>query len=298
MMMTSTPYLPFAHIQVQAPPLFIFLLALVPLSAAFNIKPPKHVALICDGNSRWAEQRNLHPSLGHAKGAEVLTSSLRHFRDRGVKICTFYGFSTENWSRSRTEINDIWTVMESTAISFYDTAIAENVRVRILGDLDDDRIPISLRDTLTRLEIDSGGGNRDDELQRFSTSETQADGDDLTVYIAVNYGGRSDIVNAGKRIANMVKSGEIMPEDIDESLIKKCLCTYGIPDPELIIRTGGEQRLSNFLLWDLAYSELYFSEKLWPEFDATSIDDALEWYASRCRRFGGRKLPAAMCHRR
>lgn len=189
--------------------------------------------------------------------------------------------------------------MERTAVSFYDTAIRENVRVRILGDLDDGRIPTSLRDTLARLEVDSCGGNARDGLQRLPSSETPAangdfDDDDLTVCIAINYGGRSDIVNAGRRIASLVKSGEISSEDIDEKLFEKHLCTYGIPDPELIIRTGGEQRLSNFLLWDLAYSELYFTEKLWPDFDKSSIDDALRWYASRCRRFGGRKLPASI----
>ena len=303
--MMNPTYFPLSYLQGIVPPLFTFFLVLARFSAAYSYStdilqgPPKHVALVCDGNSRWAEQRNLHPSLGHAKGAEVLTSSLRHFRDRGVKICTFYGFSTENWSRSSAEIKDIWTVMERTAISFYDTAIRENVRVRILGDLDDDRIPLSLRDILARLEVDSGGKNARDDLQRMSPSEKHAangdfDDDDLTVCIAINYGGRSDIVNAGKRIVNLVKNGEISPENVDESLFEKYLCTSGIPDPELIIRTGGEQRLSNFLLWDLAYSELYFSEKLWPEFDASSIDDALEWYAGRSRRFGGRKLPAPM----
>lgn len=173
------------------------------------------------------------------------------------------------------------------------------MRVRILGDLDDDRIPTSLRDTLARLEVDSCGGNARDGLQRPSSSETHVTdgdtyGDDLTVCIAINYGGRSDIVSAGKRLASLVKSGEISPEDIDEGLFEKHLCTSGIPDPELIIRTGGEQRLSNFLLWNLAYSELYFTEKLWPEFDTSSIDDALKWYARRCRRFGGRKLPASI----
>ena len=280
----------------------LLLLVLLHCSDAFNkVTPPKHVALICDGNSRWAEQRNLHPSIGHAKGAEVLTSSIRHLRDRGVEICTFYGFSTENWSRSSTEINDIWTVMERTAMSFYDTAIAENVRVRILGDLDDDRIPTSLRDTLTRLEMDSGGRNGYDALQSSEAHSGESTstlvtpgGDDLMVCIAINYGGRSDIVNAGKRIANLVKSGSLLPEDIDEHMFERFLCTSGIPDPDLIIRTGGEQRLSNFLLWDLAYSEVYFSDKLWPEFGTSSIDDALDWYSSRCRRFGGRKVPVSI----
>mmetsp|Transcript_6096 Transcript_6096/g.17068 ORF Transcript_6096/g.17068 Transcript_6096/m.17068 type:complete len:310 (+) Transcript_6096:1-930(+) len=284
---------------IQIPLSFtLLLLVLLHCSTAFNnVTPPKHVALICDGNSRWAEQRNLHPSMGHAKGAEVLTSSIRHFRDRGVEICTFYGFSTENWSRGGTEINDIWTVMELTARSFYDTAIAENVRVRILGDLDDDRIPTSLRDVLARLEMDSGGRNGHDlqsELHSESTSTLETPGDDLMVCIAINYGGRSDIVNAGRRIADLVKNGDLSPEDIDERMFEKFLCTSGIPDPDLIIRTGGEQRLSNFLLWDLAYSEVYFSDKLWPEFDTSSIDDALDWYSGRCRRFGGRKVPATL----
>lgn len=279
----------------------LLLLVLLHCSDAFNkVTPPKHVALICDGNSRWAEQRNLHPSIGHAKGAEVLTSSIRHLRDRGVEICTFYGFSTENWSRSSTEINAIWKVMERAAMSFYDTAIAENVRVRILGDLDDDRIPTSLRDALTRLEMDSGGRNGHDALQSQADSGESTStlvtsgGDDLMVCIAINYGGRSDIVNAGKRIANLVKSGNLLPEDIDEHMFERFLCTSGIPDPDVIIRTGGEQRLSNFLLWDLAYSEVYFSDRLWPEFGTSSIDDALDWYSSRFRRFGGRKVPLSV----
>ena len=256
--------------------------------------PPKHVALICDGNSRWAEERNLPQSVGHAKGADALTSVLRYMNSLGVQICTFYGFSTENWSRSKQEISDIWTIMERTANSFRDMAIEENVRIRILGNLDDDRIPISLRRTLDQLVKDTGGdvsyvANKNERCDDGNDDETKS----LLVCLAINYGGRSDIVRASKEIAKLVQKGELANiDDINEDTFERHLCTLGVPDPDLIIRTGGEQRLSNFLLWDLAYSELYFTDELWPDFDSDSVDDALEWYSGRCRRFGGRKVGA------
>mmetsp|Transcript_2554 Transcript_2554/g.5439 ORF Transcript_2554/g.5439 Transcript_2554/m.5439 type:complete len:336 (-) Transcript_2554:17-1024(-) len=257
--------------------------------------PPTHVALICDGNSRWAEKRSLPQAVGHAKGADALISVLRYLKRCGVKICTFYGFSTENWSRSREEINDIWMVMERTANSFRDMAVDENVRIRILGDLDDDRIPISLRETLSQLEIDTRGVINDDDYDDDNNDESSS----LMVCLAINYGGRSDIVRASREIAKLVQRGELDSiDDINEQTFEQHLCTVGLPDPDLIIRTGGEQRLSNFLLWDLAYSELYFTDELWPDFDSDSVDDALEWYSKTCRRFGGRKEKAAACSNR
>ena len=246
---------------------------------------PQHVALICDGNSRWAKQRHLPASIGHAKGADALTSALRSFKSRGVRICTFYGFSSENWSRSAEEIRDIWTVMERTAQTFHDKAMEENVCVRILGDLDDDRIPRSLKESLVQLERDTGG-NADFERSIDKTSSEQQ----LLVCLAINYGGRRDIVNAGKRIAELVKMGDLSVDEINEDVFEQHLWTSGVPAPDFVIRTGGERRLSNFLLWNLAYSEIYFTDELWPDFDAKSIDEALAWYASRSRRFGGRDL--------
>lgn len=176
--------------------------------------------------------------------------------------------------------------MERTAKSVRDMAIEENVRIRILGDLEDDRIPISLRDTLAQLEMDTGGNVDYDEKDKSNF---------LMVCLAINYGGRNDIVRAGKKIAQLIQRGELSVDGINEDTFEEHLCTSGVPNPDLIIRTGGEQRLSNFLLYDLAYSELYFTDELWPDFDASSVDDALSWYSSRSRRFGGRRMSGADC---
>lgn len=189
--------------------------------------------------------------------------------------------------------------MERTAKSFRDMAVEENVRIRILGDLDDDRIPISLRDTLSQLEIDTRGVINYDEDDDDDDNNNNNESSSLMVCLAINYGGRSDIVRASREIAKLVQRGELDSiDDINEQTFEQHLCTVGLPDPDLIIRTGGEQRLSNFLLWDLAYSELYFTDELWPDFDSDSVDDALEWYSKTCRRFGGRKEKASACSSR
>jgi undecaprenyl diphosphate synthase len=231
---------------------------------------PRHVALVCDGNSRWAEARYLPTSVGHLAGADRLIDSIQTLKRAGVQVITFYGFSTENWKRSPKEISDVLGVMEQTARTFYSKALGENVRVKILGDLQDERIPHGLRDILVKLERD--------------TCENA-----VTVCIAVNYGGRQDIVNASLRLARAVSSGQIDGDKVTEEDFSSFLYTSGIPDPDLIIRTGGEKRLSNFLLWNSAYSELYFSHVLWPDFDETCVMEALEWFSTRPRRFGGRK---------
>jgi undecaprenyl diphosphate synthase len=233
---------------------------------------PRHVAFICDGNSRWAQARGLPASAGHLQGADRLISCLQMLKRAGVECCTFYGFSTENWKRSPKEISDILFVMEQTARKFYDKAIQEGVQVKILGELEDPRIPDGLRGILQKLENDT--------YQQEST---------LTVCIAINYGGRRDMVNASITLAKAIASGELAPDDVTEDDFSSLLCTCGIPDPDLMIRTGGEKRLSNFLLWNCAYSELYFSPALWPDFDDVSIMKALDWYSSRSRKFGGRK---------
>ena len=233
---------------------------------------PRHVAFICDGNSRWAQARGLPASVGHLAGADRLIDCLQMLKGTDIEYCTFYGFSTENWKRSPEEIRDIMFAMEQTARKFYDRAIEDNVRVRILGDLLDPRIPNSLRNILQKLERD--------------TSELSST---LTVCIALNYGGRQDILNASVKMAQAIASGELNAEEVTEDDFSSFLYTSGIPDPDLMIRTGGEKRLSNFLLWNCAYSELYFSQDLWPDFDESSICEALEWYSLRSRRFGGRK---------
>ena len=233
--------------------------------------PPRHVAFICDGNSRWARAKGLPPAAGHAAGAESFVNILDTLKDAGVEYCTMYGFSTENWKRSRQEIQDILSVVERSAHVFYNRALRENLRIRVLGDMTDERIPQSLREILARLEKETSQGDKK-----------------LTLCLAINYGGRRDIVEASKRLAQSVLEGNISVDDITETSFAEFLSTSGIPDPELIIRTSGESRISNFLNWNAAYSELYFTDVLWPDFDDSCAKEALDWYSMRRRRFGAR----------
>jgi undecaprenyl diphosphate synthase len=246
----------------------------------FNTKSltsiPKHVAFICDGNSRWAESHHLPTAAGHAFGANRLVQLLQHLQTLdGVSYCTMYAFSTENWQRPSTEIDEILQVMEATASKCYSLILRDKVRVQILGDLADERLPKSLVQVLEKLQTESNYASRH-EKEPFIFS------------LAVNYGGRQDILNASKRLATMIAQGTIDPEEVTEETFSSLLSTTTMPDPDLIIRTSGECRLSNFLLWNAAYSELYFTPKYWPDFDSHELDKALEWYAMRKRRFGSR----------
>ena len=231
---------------------------------------PQHVAFVCDGNSRWARARHLPAAAGHAAGADRLVKVLDGLTAAGVSYATMYGFSTENWKRPASEINDILRVVEETARKFYNRAIQECVRVRILGDLTDERLPRSLVEVLQRLERDTA----------------MAEG--VTLCLAINYGGRRDIVNAAKCLAARLVDGSL-DGDCTEETFASLLSTAGIPDPDIMIRTSGESRLSNFLLWNLAYTELYFTDVLWPDFDEACLSDALSWYAQRRRRYGARE---------
>ena len=233
----------------------------------------RHVAFVCDGNSRWAKARYLPASVGHAAGANRILESLTTLQTAGVEYCTMYGFSTENWKRSPKEVLDILSLIEQVATSYYQKAMDDNVRVKILGDIDDVRIPASLREALRTLQRDTAGDG---------TCTKQ-----LTVCLAVNYGGRRDIINASLRLGKAIAAGQIDPSTVSEADFSALLCTNGIPEPDLVIRTGGEKRLSNFLLYDAAYAELFFTDTLWPDFDASRLEEALVWFASRSRRFGG-----------
>jgi undecaprenyl diphosphate synthase len=257
---------------------------------------PRHIAIVCDGNSRWAtNQKNesagnaitaaVKKCIGHSKGASRVISTVKYL-DKvhpDVKHVTIYGFSTENWSRPDTEIRDIWNVIESTAINCRDWALREGIVVKILGDLDDDRIPIRARTSLEKLERDSHSMNQRKKIDGIDASP-------FTLCIAVNYGGKRDIINASKKIVDLIKRGEMQEGDINEETFSNLLCTSDIPDPDLLIRTGGEQRLSNFLIWNCAYAEMYFTKVLWPDFDENEIESALHWYRSQDRRFGGRNI--------
>lgn len=238
---------------------------------------PQHVAFVCDGNSRWAAARNLPAVAGHVAGTKRVVELLDALRECGVMCCTMFAFSTENWNRPRREVNEVLNVMEQTARQLYRWLLQEKFRIRILGDLTDDRIPESLRSVLRRLQ---------DDTQEATKNHKEP----FTLCIAVNYGGRQDIVSASKRLVLLIAEGAMDVEDVSEHVFSSLLGTEGMPDPDLIIRTSGESRLSNFLLWNAAYSELYFADTLWPDFDRDSLRKALTWYASRRRRFGARTI--------
>jgi undecaprenyl diphosphate synthase len=190
-----------------------------------------------------------------------------------------YAFSTENWRRPASEVRDILSVVEETTRRFYDWALREGITVRVLGDLNDERIPSGLREIIERLERESGG----------TGAPADGEGNKLTLSIAINYGGRKDILNASKQMALALAEDDSFDIDkITEETFGSFLATGSLPPPDLLIRTS-EARLSNFMLWDLAYTEIYFIDTLWPDFDEASLDYALNWYRQRKRRFGARQ---------
>lgn len=227
---------------------------------------PVHIGFIMDGNGRWAQKRGLPRKLGHREGASTFRKIARYCKKIGIKYVTFYAFSTENWSRPKDEIDELMKLFGEYIDEVSDYA-EENTRLIFLGDKS--AFGKEMADKMSELEK----GSRD-----FS---------DMTLMLAMNYGGRDDIVHAARQIAAMVENKEIKHTDVDESLISGLLYTGGIPDADLIIRPSGEKRLSNFLIWQSAYAEFYFTDVLWPDFTPKELDKALEDFASRKRRFGG-----------
>ena len=223
---------------------------------------PRHVAIIMDGNRRWARQRDLPELEGHAAGVEAIRELLRHAVRRGIPVMTLYAFSRENWARSDEEVTGLFGLLEAAIRSETDELRAQGVRVRLIGRLDE--LPPD-----TRMSIDEA-------------IQATAGGDRLLLNIAFNYAGRTELVDAFRRLA----ASGIPADQIDEGAINAALYTTGMPDPDLVIRTGGEQRLSNFLIWQSAYAEFYSCEALWPDFGPDAFDSALREFASRQRRFG------------
>jgi len=223
---------------------------------------PRHVAIIMDGNRRWARQRGLPEVEGHAAGVEAIRTLLRHAVRRGVPVVTVYAFSRENWARSDDEVRALFELLEGAIRSETAELKSQGVRIRLLGRLDE--LPEDTRRSIGE------------------ALEETADGTRLLLNVAFNYAGRTEIVDAFRRIA----ASGIDPAAVDETTIAGALYTAGLPDPDLVIRTGGEQRLSNFLIWQAAYAELYTTEVLWPDFGADAFDAALLEFASRTRRFG------------
>ncbi|MBI2782279.1 MAG: di-trans,poly-cis-decaprenylcistransferase [Chloroflexi bacterium] len=223
---------------------------------------PTHVAIIMDGNRRWARARGVGELDGHAAGVEAIREILRHAVRRGIPVLTLYAFSRENWARTDAEVVGLFGLLETAIRSETDELRAQGVQVRLLGRLEE--LPIATRASIESALAATSGGDR------------------LILNIAFNYAGRTELVDAVRRI---VRSGE-PPEAIDEATIASALYTAELPDPDLVIRTGGEQRLSNFLIWQSAYAELITSDTLWPDFGPADLDLALAEYASRTRRFG------------
>jgi undecaprenyl diphosphate synthase len=223
---------------------------------------PDHIAIIMDGNRRWARARGVSEIEGHAAGVEAIREILRHAVRRGIPVLTLYAFSRENWARTDAEVVGLFGLLESAIRSETDELRAQGVQVRLLGRLDE--LPGDTRASIESALAATAGGDR------------------LILNIAFNYAGRTELVDAVRQI---VRDG-LAPEAIDEAAVAAALYTAGLPDPDLVIRTGGEQRLSNFLIWQSAYAELMTSDTLWPDFGPADLDQALADYASRTRRFG------------
>ena len=231
-----------------------------------GLKIPQHVAIIMDGNGRWAKQRHMPRTYGHAKGAKVLEQTLEDCDSLGVKYLTVYAFSTENWSRPLQEIQVIMNLFRDYLVSAVDKCMRNNVRCMVIGDRT--RLSPDIIESINNLE------------------NATKDNTGITFIVAINYGGRDDLARAVKKITADVQAGKMGPEDITEQVISDTLDTRGIPDPDLLIRTSGEQRLSNFLMWQLAYSEFYFADVHWPDFNKDELIKAFEKYSSRERRYG------------
>ncbi len=229
---------------------------------------PRHVAIIMDGNGRWAKARGLPRAAGHRQGAEAARKVLRAAGEAGVECLTLYAFSSENWRRPEDEINDLMGLLRFYITRELDALHREGIRLKILGDHN------AFQPDIAKLV--------DHAVARTAGNQR------MTLAIALNYGARAELVQAARSLAERVESGEIRPADIDESTLEASLHTAGLPPLDLLIRTSGEQRLSNFLLWQAAYAELLFVDTLWPDFDGDSVRSALADYAGRERRFGGR----------
>ncbi len=228
---------------------------------------PKHIAIIMDGNRRWARAQGIDSKLGHKKGAETLEEIAKYCNKIGIEALTVYAFSTENWKRTKEEVSAIILLLQMYLDKFLKKTDLDNIKVRIIGDREKN-MPPELVDKMIKME----------EKTKNNTG--------LKLNIAFNYGGRAEIVSAVKKIAEKIENGELKSEDISEDLIEKNLYTHGISDPDLIIRTSGEIRTSNFLPWQGVYAEYLFLNKYWPEFTSEDIDFAIEEYSKRQRRVG------------
>ncbi len=231
-----------------------------------ELKIPAHVAIIMDGNGRWAKKRHMPRTYGHAQGAKVLEQTLEDADALGIKYLTVYAFSTENWSRPLQEVDVIMKLFRDYLVSAVEKCRRNNVRCKVIGERS--RLAPDIIESIENLE-----------------NKTK-DNTGITFIVAINYGGRDDITRAFKKLAGKIESGIISSGDITDELISENLDTKDIPDPDLLIRTSGEERLSNFLMWQLAYTEFYFTDVAWPDFNKDELIKAIEKYSGRDRRYG------------
>ncbi len=241
-------------------------------------KVPWHVAIIMDGNGRWAQSRGLARNEGHRAGAESAKAIVKCCLERKIGVLTLYAFSTENWRRPRAEVRFLMSNLRKYLRDSRDDFVENDVRFRAIGAVEE--LPAAVRRELE------------------ATIEATRHGKALTVVAALNYGAHREITEAARAIAAEVKEGRLAPEQVDERLLQQHLYTADLPDPDLLIRTGGEMRLSNFLLWQLSYAELYVTDTLWPDFGKEELQQALEEFARRERRFGGLRADERRARRR
>ena len=227
---------------------------------------PRHVAIIMDGNGRWAQSRNLSRSKGHEAGAESVRAVVRECRKRGVEVLTLYSFSTENWNRPPEEISALMSLLKRYVLQERSELMEQGIRIQVIGQMS--RLPIFVRKPLSVLCRDSQSNHA------------------MVLNLALSYGGRAEIVSAIRQIAREVSAGNIDADGVTEAMVTERLDTAGLPDPDLLIRTSGEHRLSNFLLWQTAYTEMYVTDTHWPDFREADLDAAFQSYAGRRRRFG------------
>ena len=233
------------------------------------MKIPAHIAIILDGNGRWAKAKGMPRNYGHAQGSKNVERICEEAYRMGVKYLTVYAFSTENWNRPKDEVDALMKLLRNYMKTCLKTAAKNDMKVRVIGD---------------KTGLDEDIRNRIAELE-----EATKDNGGLNFQIALNYGSRDEIVRAVRRVSEDVKEGKVKPEDIDEKMFETYLDTHGIPEPDLMIRTSGELRLSNYLLWQLAYTEFYFTDIPWPDFTKEELSKAIEQYNRRDRRYGGVK---------
>ncbi|MBE5829193.1 MAG: isoprenyl transferase [Butyrivibrio sp.] len=234
-----------------------------------NLNIPAHVAIILDGNGRWAKQKGMPRNYGHMQGAKAVEDILVDARDMGIKYLTVYAFSTENWNRPEAEVSALMTILRNYLKTSIKKSMKNNVRCRVIGERS--KLSDDIQAAINELE------------------DATKDNTGLTFTIAINYGSRDEIRRAVKKIADKAVRGEISPDDITEEMISKNLDTDFLPDPDLLIRTCNEQRISNFLLWQCAYTEFYYTPVAWPDFNKAELIKAVESYSTRNRKFGGLK---------